>query len=395
MIYYPFTLPRKKQLHNIKNEEKNMAQGRIRWGILGTSPIAKTVCEAITKSRTGVVAAIGSRTLDKALQLGEMVTTAFPDTAVLIACDYAKILEDNTIDAIYIALPNALHAEWILKSLAAGKHVLCEKPFVISLPQMLAVKTEALGKPGLFCMEALMYRCHPVIKKLMSVVHAENKIGDILKYTASYTANIRHLANPVEGGAIRNLGCYPVSLVRLLARAEPIKIKGKGVIDSTQANDSSAEVRLDFSDSSVATIKVADDREMEWKFEIEGTEGTIEFLDNPWKPEDALPTRFILKNKDGQQTISAIATQRLYSLEIDNLGFSVWNKQFSAGADVSLDDSMGNVAVIETWRNRVFEKNFGATIGNYLHTHGQFSHSRVPPANESNTSIVQHTASPK
>ena len=373
-----------------------MAQGRIRWGILGTSPIAKTVCEAITKSRTGVVAAIGSRNIDKALKLGELVTTTFPDIAILLASDYAKILEDKTIDAIYIALPNALHAEWILKSLAAGKHVLCEKPFVISLPQMLDVKTAALSKPGLVCMEALMYRCHPVIKKLMSVIHEENKIGDILKYTATYSANIRHLANPVEGGSIRNLGCYPVSLVRLLARAEPTKIKGRGVMDSAKANDSSAEVRLDFADGSQAIITVADNCEMEWKFEIEGTAGKIEFIDNPWKPEDDLPTKFILSNKNGKQTISSIATQRLYSLEIDNLGFAVWNKQFSAGVDISLDDSMGNVTTIETWRKQVFEKNYGATIGGYLHTHGQFCQPRGTPANESGDSVVQQrTASPK
>jgi predicted dehydrogenase len=387
-----------KPLDNFKKRgAHNMAQGRIRWGILGTSPISKTICRSIAESKTGTVAAVGSRNLEKALKLAEEITVSPAQITVLATDDYTEIVADKTIDAIYIGLPNALHADWIMKALAAGKHVLCEKPFVISIPQMLQVMIAAKTHPHLFCMEALMYRCHPLIKKLMSVVHEENKIGRIEKYTACYAANIRNIANPAEGGSIRNLGCYPVSLVRLLARALPTSIKGKGTCDRNQGNDNHAEVILNFADGAVASIVVDDDREMEWKFEIEGTAGKIEFRDNPWKPNDGVPNTFILTTKDGQQPISVLEPRPLYALEIDNLGEAVWNKKFSAAANISLQDSMDNVYVLESWRQQVLNKNFGMTIGGFIATRGQFGTANRPTTTANDTSDYdqQHTVTLK
>src|SRR2546423_1780868 len=126
----------------------------LRWGILGTGNIAAQFAAGMKTARRGSVLAVGSRALESAEQFARKHEISSRYGA------YDALINDSSIDAVYISLPNSLHHEWTVKSLRAGKHVLCEKPLAMDLGQsqeMFDVAEEA----GKVLMEAFMYRCHP------------------------------------------------------------------------------------------------------------------------------------------------------------------------------------------------------------------------------------------
>lgn len=323
-----------------------MTGNKIKWGILGTSFISEVMAKAIQESATGELAAIGSRSLSTAKQFAEKYS--IPKTYT----DYQALLNDDEIDAIYIGLPNHFHKEWVIRSALAGKHILCEKPFVISVAEMQEV-ISVVEKANVCCMEALMYRYHPFTKKLQELL--QNKIiGDIKLVTATYAAHIADLANPTAGGSIRNLGCYPVSLVRLLANAEPIEIKGMGRMDHHHQNDNQASVILKFENNLIAVISTADDVEKYWQFDICGTEGNLKVITNPWMP-DCTNNKIVISRNDKAtpQEINVVADKPLYTYQIDSMGVCIASGRFAKHDGVSLDDSLGNVKVLEAWLQQV------------------------------------------
>jgi len=317
----------------------------IRWGILGTSYISTVMARAIRESKTSQLVAIGSRSLDKATAFSSQFS--IPKTYH----DYQLMLNDPEIDAIYLGLPNHLHQEWIFRCAEAGKNILCEKPFVISIEGAADI-VSVLGKTDVICMEALMYRYHPFTKKLQEII--ENKIiGDVKLYNATYTANIASIANPTSGGSIRNLGCYPVSLVRLLAKAEPIEIRGTGRLSSINSTDNQASVILKFADDSIAVISTADDIDMYWQFDIYGTKGLLKVITNPWLPSENNKISIQLNGESNAKEIIIAADQSLYTYQIDTLNKQIMNKKNGQFEGITLLDSLGNTIVLETWLNQL------------------------------------------
>jgi predicted dehydrogenase len=330
-----------------------MLLDRINWGILGTSKISNTLANAIKESDISQLSAIGSRSLDKAQAFAEEFSIPrFYGTP-------QALLDDPDIDVVYIGLPNHLHKEWIIRCAQAGKHVLCDKPFVVNSTQANEV-FNALVKTNIFCMEGLMYRCHPFIAQLKELI--KNKtIGNIKFFNATYTANIAAVANATAGGSILNLGCYPVSLVRLLAGAdmglnvaEPVAITAQGRMNSTKFNDSQASVLLKFANDAQAMITVADDLDMYSQFEIVGTKGRLHVLTNPWLP--GLDNR-ILISRDGMsmpEEINVSADKSLFRYQIDVVGHSILEGKTSAHTPgISWEDTLGNMAVLTEWKQQV------------------------------------------
>lgn len=323
-----------------------MSENPIKWGILGTSYISEVMAKAIQESSTGVLSAIGSRSLSIAKKFADQFAIPkFYD-------DYQALLNDDNIDAVYIAFPNHLHKEWIIRSALAGKHILCEKPFVINANEARDV-ISIVNKSTVVCMEALMYRYHPFTKKLQELVHDEI-IGDIKLFNATYTANIAEIANPTAGGSIRNLGCYPISLVRLLANAEPIEIQSIGRMNPDTQTDNQASVLLKFQNNSMAVISTADDIEMFWQFDIYGTQGSIKAMTNPWMPDCNNNKIFIFRNDNKNPIeINVTAEKSLYTYQIDVVGNYVKSGDFKNHNKVSLLDSLGNAIVLEEWFKQV------------------------------------------
>ncbi|APF02970.1 TPA: Gfo/Idh/MocA family oxidoreductase [Legionella pneumophila] len=323
-----------------------MDNALIKWGILGTSFISEVMVDAIQESKTGELIAIGSRSIEVAKRFSEKFTIPkFYD-------DYQSLIHDNDIDAVYIGLPNHLHKEWVIRCARAGKNILCEKPFVIGIDEIHEV-TSVIEKTNIFCMEALMYRYHPFIKKLQEIIQSDI-IGKIKLYNATYTANIAEIANPVAGGSIRNLGCYPISLVRLLANAEPVEIRGIGRMNCKNNTDSQASVLLKFADDSIAAVSTADDIEMHWQFEVYGTKGYLKTGTNPWLPDSEGNKIFIyLNNELTPKEINVNAEKSLYTYQIDFINEQILNGDSKQFNKTSLLDSTGNAIVLETWLKQI------------------------------------------
>jgi len=331
-----------------------MSKNSIKWGILGTSYISEVMANAIQESDTSELVAIGSRSLLTAKKFSEKYSIQkYYD-------DYQALLNDDGIDSIYIGLPNHLHKEWITRAALAGKHILCEKPFVISVDEAQEI-ISIIKKSNVFCMEALMYRCHPFTKKLRKLVQSKI-IGEIKLYTATYTANIAEIANPTAGGSIRNLGCYPISLIRLLANAEPVEICAMGRMSQKNKieTDNQASVILKFLDNSMAVVSTADDMEMFWQFEIYGTEGNLKVITNPWLP-NCDNNRIVIysNNEKNPIEINVKAEKSLYTYQIDTVSNHIMNKEYTQSRHdgIPLLDSLGNTIVLEAWLQQVKAKN--------------------------------------
>lgn len=318
----------------------------IKWGILGTSFISHVMAKAIQESPTSKLTAIGSRSLTTAKAFAEKfsIPKAYDD--------YQQLLDDNDIDAVYIGLPNHLHKEWIIRCAKAGKHILCEKPFVISIEEAHEV-ISVLKKSNVFCMEALMYRSHPFTQKLQEIIHHKT-IGDVKLYHATYTAHISDVANPTAGGSIRNLGCYPISLVRLLAQDEPIEIHGTGRFNHENNTDNQASVILKFKNESMAVVSTADDIKMTWQFDVYGTKGMLKVITNPWLPDHENNKILIHLNDETEPSeINVQAEKSLYTYQIDLTNSQIMRQGNNHFNEMTLMDSLGNTIVLEKWLGQV------------------------------------------
>ena len=203
------------------------------WGILSTGRIAGIFAKQLSRSKTGKLVAVGSRSLATADKF------AAEHHVPHHYGSYEAVLTDPDVHAVYIATPHTLHADWCIKAARAGKHILCEKPLTLNHAEALPV-IEAARKHGVFLMEAFMYRCHPQTAKLVDLLR-KRIIGDVRVIHASFgfhrdfNPEARLFKNALGGGGILDIGCYPVSISRLVAGvamgkpfAEPVEVKGCG-----------------------------------------------------------------------------------------------------------------------------------------------------------------------
>jgi D-xylose 1-dehydrogenase (NADP+, D-xylono-1,5-lactone-forming) len=205
-------------------ERATIADRRVGWGVLGAAGIARgEVLPAIGASKNGRLVAIASRDPQRARELA----ATYPGAQA--ADSYEALLDDHRVDAVYIPLVNSLHKEWSVRALAAGKHVLCEKPLAMNAQEAedMAVAATSAGK---HLMEAFMYRFHqrmaPFVEALRDPMYVQASFGFTLNDKNNY-----RLSAPLGGGALLDVGCYVVSVARwilgepstVLARARTIE----------------------------------------------------------------------------------------------------------------------------------------------------------------------------
>ncbi len=192
--------------------------GRVRWGIIGTAGIARRSFLPAVAEAGGIAAAVAGRDADRAARWAR-------DNGVGRAvAGYQQLVDDPQLDAVYIPLPNALHAEWTIKALRAGKPVLCEKPLTASpaeTEQVLAVAAET----GIPLWEAFVFPFHDQMNRIRGLL-ADGAIGELREIQSNFhfalssdSARTR-LSASLAGGALNDVGCYPVRLARDLFGAE-------------------------------------------------------------------------------------------------------------------------------------------------------------------------------
>ncbi len=202
----------------------------IRLGVLGAARIAPSALIRPARVVDGVrVTALAARDQARAARF------AAKWDIPTVHADYAALVDDPAVDAVYIPLPNSLHAQWTLKAIAAGKHVLCEKPFTSNAAQSEEVADATAGS-GLVVMEAFHYRYHPLMRRVLGLI-ADGAIGRVrrveteLSFPLPRFNDIRYRLD-LAGGALMDAGCYAVHCLRQLGPGEPEVISARAQLRS-------------------------------------------------------------------------------------------------------------------------------------------------------------------
>lgn len=217
----------------------------IRWGILSTAKIGvKQVIPAMQKGQLTQVLGIASRDASTASSVAKEL--GIPRSYG----SYEALLADPDIDAVYNPLPNHLHVPWTLKALAAGKHVLCEKPIALDTTEARALWHAAQSYPDLKVMEAFMYRFHPQWLRAKTLVQSGvlGEVRSIHSHFSYYNAdpgNIRNMPD-IGGGGLMDIGCYCISFPRFLLDQEPSRVVGLIELDPVLGVDRLASGMMDF-----------------------------------------------------------------------------------------------------------------------------------------------------
>ena len=200
---------------------------------------------------------------------------------------YSDLLADPEIDAIYNPLPNSLHAEWTIRALRAGKHVLCEKPFASNTQEGDEMAKVAL-ETGLVLSEAFAYRYHPLTARVKEII-SSGEIGKIKHIDAQFcfllpTKNNIRFKYELAGGALMDCGCYPVSLIRHLAEAEPTVVRAEARLFAPQV-DHKMTADLAFADGRTAHLvcDLLSPNLFRSFVRIEGDSGKLRVI-NPYHP---------------------------------------------------------------------------------------------------------------
>lgn len=310
---------------------------RIRWGVLGVASIAvRTVIPAIQSASNGQLVAIASRTPDRAAEAAKRL-------GVRPHGSYQALLDDPEIDAVYIPLPNALHREWTVRSAAAGKHVLCEKPLTVSAGECREM-IAACRAHGVQLMEAFMYRFHPRIAQVAELA-ASGKLGELRLVRAAFTFPVREHATNIRfkpelgGGALYDVGCYCVNISRMLL-GEPAEVFAWGDIGNSGVDEAVVGL-LRFNGRRTAVVDCGLRIARREEVEIVATEGRV-FLPKAFLPGTA-DAEFYSTN-GAEQSQTAVPGTNQSQRMVEAFGDAV-----RTGGPVPYppEDAVANLSVIE------------------------------------------------
>ena len=332
-----------------------MAQQHLQWGVIGTGAIATDFATALAASERCRIVNV----------------TSFPGLAQPFADKFGvpratdsleELLGDREVQAVYVATPHPLHEKLALAAIAAGKHVLVEKPMSTSAAAAARI-IEAARQQRVFLMEAYMYRCHPLITELVSRLRA-GAIGQLRHVRADF--GFRDPRNPKgrlfdaaqAGGGILDVGGYPVSLARLLAGvatgqqlAEPTRLSAVGQVGPTGV-DEFAQASLAFESGFTAEVACGIRYDFGCAATIFGEEGRIR-VDDAWLPggkRQGLESHFTIE-RDGSapEVVPVNIPRAIYALEAELVADSLPATQATWPA-MTWDDSLANLHVMDQWR---------------------------------------------
>ena len=331
----------------------------LRWGILATGNIARAFAQGLQHSTTGKLVAVGSRSRESAERFG----AEFGLSADACHPTYEALLADEQVQAIYLSNPHPGHAEWSIKCAGAGKHILCEKPLAMNAAEAETV-VAAARQHGVFMMEAFMYRCHPQTVGLAKLVR-ENAIGRVrmIQATFSFRAPMNprsRLFDPaLGGGGILDVGCYPVSISRLIAGAangqafvDPLEFSAVGQIGETGVDIYTSAIAR-FPGEILAQLSCGLQVTQDNSVRIYGEDGWIH-MPTPFAPSrDGGDTRIFLhrpKQEAPEEIVFSTPANRtayLYTLEADHVAAHLEKREAPA---MRWEDSLGNMRTLDRWR---------------------------------------------
>jgi xylose dehydrogenase (NAD/NADP) len=307
----------------------------LNWGLLSTANINRSLITPLNASKKNRLLAVASRSQSAAEDYARRWNIPRP------LGSYEVLLEDPEIDVIYNSLPNHLHAEWTIKALQAGKHVLCEKPFALTLAEADAM-ISASQETGKVLAEAFMYRHHPQTLKVKEMVDS-GMLGELQTFRGAFTFTLTR-ENDIRskketgGGSIWDVGCYPISYARTIMNAEPVEVFGWQVLGPSGTDDSFFG-QLRFPNERYAQFDCGFKSPSRAQVEIIGARGTLNIPD-PFKP--GLTGKLLLTRGDQTETIK-VKGRELYIGEVEDMADAIL---LGKTPRISLADSRNNTAVI-------------------------------------------------
>jgi predicted dehydrogenase len=281
-------------------------------GILGAARIAPA---ALIKPaiRTGRATVVSVAARDRGKATGFAAKHKIPT----VLDSYQALIDDPAIEAVYIPLPNGLHGHWTIAAIAAGKHVLCEKPFTANADEARSVAEAAGSHPGVVVMEAFHYQYHPLARRMVEIVQS-GELGNITDIDINFAAPLARKGDiryqiALAGGATMDMGCYPISLLRLLTPGP--RVTGAEAKLSSPGVDRAMDARFSLSDGGTARIRCSmfSTSLLRLHAEVTGTEGSLSVF-NPFAPHMGHRLRVTTKSGTRKEGFSRRATYD-YQLE--------------------------------------------------------------------------------
>ncbi len=318
-----------------------MSGTKLRWGLLSTASINRSMIPAIRESSENELVAVASRERGRAEAFAHQwdIPNAYGS--------YEELLNDPTVDVVYVSVPHGFHAEWAVKSADAGKHVLCEKPMALSLEGMDRI-VAAAERNEVIILEGMMFRYHPQIRRVQELVE-EGAIGDVrlIRASFSFPANLADadrvsaVSEPIlGGGSMWDVGCYPVSFARAIIGSDPIEVAGMRTTGPTGV-DLTFVGQMHYRGGALAQFDSSFEAPLRWHAEIVGSDGVIH-LDEPWNHRPDRSAVISLRRAEGHETIP-VKKSNAYRCEVESLAACVNDGASSA---LSLAETRGNVLTV-------------------------------------------------
>ena len=258
---------------------------------------------------------------------------------------YQDLLDDTSIEAVYIPLPNHMHVPWTIKALAANKHVLCEKPIALTATEAKELLKETEKFPHLKVMEAFMYRHHPQWIRALELINGGGigmvkTVHSFFSYYNDDPENIRNMVD-IGGGGLMDIGCYCISLARLIFDEEPQRVFGKIEYDPGFETDRICSGILDFVQGT-STFTCSTQLVPYQRVNVFGTKGRIE-IEIPFNAPPDKPCKMLFQNNEIIEEIEIKICDQ-YTIQGDLFSLAVLNNE---KVPTPIEDAVANMKVLE------------------------------------------------
>ena len=324
----------------------------IRWGIIGLGNMAQKFAHSIKETDNAKLVAISSLNKEKL----KIFKNNFQINKDLVFNNYNDLIKCDEIDAVYIATLNDTHLNLIKLCAENKKNILCEKPMSLNIEEA-NIAANYIKKFDIMFYEAIAYTSHIQTKAFIDLMN-ENNIGQILSINATFGFKVKRV-NPksrifnksLGGGAILDIGCYPLSFLNLIFKNnENIEFESaKGTFASTGVDDS-AEANLIIENRIHSNIKISFKENLDNKFIINGEFGSL-ILPNPWLPEIKNFIQINLKNSNYKKFITS--NKSLFANQIQNVSSKIQDKRMNDSFLVNIQDSLKIMNNLTIWSNLI------------------------------------------
>ena len=321
----------------------------IKWGIIGLGNMANKFANAINEIENSRLISISSKSRYKLNSFQKKFKIKSENSFT----DYTDLINSKEIDAIYIATLNNTHVELILECAKKNKKILCEKPIGLNLNQANLAK-EVIDKYNISFYEAIAYRSHPQTTNLLELIDS-GEVGEIYKIESSFGFKIKRIKKDSRlfnkdfgGGAILDIGCYPISFFNLFCKKDEMLslVKSKGTFSSTGVDDES-EAEILIGKNINAYCKVSFKKNLENNCKIYGTKGIVN-VPSPWLP--AQKSYIEVNNKNSYYKKFTTLDKSVYAIQAETISNLFLKKSLYDTNNVDIEESIKIMKILDSWR---------------------------------------------